>query len=175
MTRSYLTGWIDENPPFVMITPGIEDGVLGGDNKPIPAEVVLRQLLGHEMTHVLTFEDRRPAAGVSSWLTEGYAELVGYDHSRAGATATELRGSPQVSDWGWPGTRWAAGWEYEASWTICSFIEESWSRAVLRRFYKSAFYLDPSSPQFDQACQQSMGVGLAEVRRRWLVWIGARS
>lgn len=175
MTRSYLTGWVGENPPFVMITPGIEDGVVGGDSRPISARVVLRQLMGHELTHVLTFKDRRPVAGVSSWLTEGYAEMVGYDLMGSGVTATNLRGSPQVSAWSWPGTKWAAGWEYEASWTICSFIESSWSREALRGLYTSAFYLDPSGPQFDMACQQSLGVGLAELRRRWLAWIGARS
>jgi hypothetical protein len=114
-------------------------GVLG----PLGKQVVLT----HETTHVATRSDTTPATPL--WLSEGYADWVGYRGS--GRTPSQV--APELSeavsagdvpdalpadrDFGFSGDAAGLARAYEGGWMACRMIAERWGEVRLGEFYRS--------------------------------------
>ena len=114
-------------------------GVLGSFGRQV--------VLTHETTHVAT--RARTSAATPLWLSEGYADWVGYrgtGRSTAQA-APELRrtvreghvpaGLPDDADFAFGGDGAKLGRAYEAGWTACRLIADRWGRVRLGEFYRA--------------------------------------
>ncbi|MGW0187904.1 hypothetical protein ACWDV7_19335 [Streptomyces sp. NPDC003362] len=114
-------------------------GVLG----PVGRQVVLT----HEATHVATRAHTNAATPL--WLSEGYADWVGYrDTGRSPAQAApELARAvsdgrvpaalPADEDFGFTGDAAALAQAYEGGWLACRLIADRWGEARLGAFYRA--------------------------------------
>ncbi|MET9154064.1 hypothetical protein [Streptomyces griseoflavus] len=104
-------------------------------------------VLTHETTHVAT--RAHTSAATPLWLSEGFADWVGYrggDRAPAEA-APELahavsRGDvpealPQDEDFGFSGDADGLARAYEGGWLACRLIAEHWGEERLRAFYRT--------------------------------------
>jgi hypothetical protein len=101
----------------------------------------------HETTHVAT--RARTTAATPLWLSEGYADWVGY--RAAGRTPAEA--APELSravredrlptalpddeDFGFTGDASRLARSYESGWTACRLIADRWGEARLGAFYRA--------------------------------------
>ncbi|MEU7720556.1 hypothetical protein [Streptomyces tibetensis] len=101
----------------------------------------------HETTHVAT--RARTTAATPLWLSEGYADWVGY--RAAGRTPVEA--APELSravredrlptalpddeDFGFTGDASRLARSYESGWTACRLIADRWGEARLGAFYRA--------------------------------------
>ncbi|WP_053671949.1 hypothetical protein [Streptomyces sp. NRRL B-1140] len=101
----------------------------------------------HETTHVAT--RTRTTAATPLWLSEGYADWVGY--RAAGRTPAEA--APELSravrddrlpaalpddgDFGFTGDASRLARSYESGWTACRLIADRWGEARLGAFYRA--------------------------------------
>ncbi|MFF5368533.1 hypothetical protein [Streptomyces sp. NPDC013187] len=101
----------------------------------------------HETTHVAT--RARTTAATPLWLSEGYADWVGY--RAAGRTPAEA--APELSravredrlptalpddeDFGFTGDASRLARSYESGWTACRLIADRWGDARLGAFYRA--------------------------------------
>ncbi|MBV7694836.1 hypothetical protein [Streptomyces sp. TRM70350] len=114
-------------------------GVLGSVGKQV--------VLTHETTHVATRAHTN--SGTPLWLSEGYADWVGYrDSGRTPAeTAPELARAvaagdvptalPNNGDFGFTGDSTALAQAYEGGWMACRLIEQRWGERRLGEFYRA--------------------------------------
>ncbi|GAB2959851.1 hypothetical protein GCM10023080_019800 [Streptomyces pseudoechinosporeus] len=104
-------------------------------------------VLTHETTHVAT--RAQTTAATPLWLSEGYADWVGYRGTgRSPAqVAPELRsavregrmpgGLPADTDFEFDGEAGELAQAYEAGWTACRLIAERWGEVRLGEFYRA--------------------------------------
>ncbi|MER5222788.1 hypothetical protein [Streptomyces flaveus] len=104
-------------------------------------------VLTHETTHVAT--RAQTTAATPLWLSEGYADWVGYRGTgRAPAqVAPELRdavregrmpgGLPADKDFEFGGEAGGLAQAYEAGWMACRLIAERWGEVRLGEFYRA--------------------------------------
>lgn len=114
-------------------------GVLGDFGKQV--------VLTHESTHVATRAHTTPATPL--WLSEGYADWVGYRGGGRGAglVASELRRAvadghvpaalPDDKDFGFSGDAIALAQAYEGGWLACRLIADHWGETRLNAFYRA--------------------------------------
>ncbi|MEW2165769.1 hypothetical protein AB0912_22630 [Streptomyces sp. NPDC007084] len=114
-------------------------GVLGDFGKQV--------VLTHESTHVAT--RAHTTAATPLWLSEGYADWVGYrGGGRApGQIASELRRAvadgqvpaalPDDKDFGFTGDATALAQAYESGWLACRLIAGHWGEDRLNAFYRA--------------------------------------
>ncbi|GGS96399.1 hypothetical protein GCM10010254_15430 [Streptomyces chromofuscus] len=114
-------------------------GVLGAVGKQV--------VLTHEVTHVAT--RAQTATRTPLWLSEGYADWVGYrDGGRTPAQAApELARSvaagdvpaalPDNGDFAFTGDSTALAKAYEGGWTACRLIAQRWGERRLGEFYRA--------------------------------------
>ncbi|WP_191094976.1 hypothetical protein [Streptomyces kanamyceticus] len=114
-------------------------GVLGDFGKQV--------VLTHETTHVAT--RAQTSAATPLWLSEGFADWVGYrDTGRTAAQAApELRRAvldgrvpkalPEDDDFGFGGDADALAQSYEGAWLACRMIAERWGERKLTDFYRA--------------------------------------
>ncbi|MGV9555394.1 hypothetical protein [Streptomyces sp. NPDC003522] len=114
-------------------------GMLG----PVGRQVVLT----HETTHVATRADTNAATPL--WLSEGYADWVGYRGTgrTPDEAAPELRkavregglpdGLPSDADFGFAGDAARLARAYEGGWTACRMIAGRWGEEELHAFYRA--------------------------------------
>ncbi|MFC8145026.1 hypothetical protein ACFUKV_25300 [Streptomyces paradoxus] len=101
----------------------------------------------HETTHVAT--RARTTAATPLWLSEGYADWVGYratgrtpteaapELSRAVAAGRVPTALPDDEDFGFTGDASRLARSYESGWTACRLIAERWGEARLGDFYRA--------------------------------------
>lgn len=101
----------------------------------------------HETTHVAT--RARTTAATPLWLSEGYADWVGYrdtgrtpaeaapELSRAVAAGRVPAALPDDEDFGFTGDASRLARSYESGWTACRLIADHWGEARLRDFYRA--------------------------------------
>lgn len=104
-------------------------------------------VLTHETTHVATRADTTAATPL--WLSEGYADWVGY----RGAGRTPAEAAPELgeavsagrvptalpsdADFGFSGSASGLAMSYEGGWMACRMIADRWGEAKLDAFYRS--------------------------------------
>jgi hypothetical protein len=108
---------------------------------PIGAAVVL----AHELTHVASRADT--SSGTPKWLSEGFAEYVGFRDADVAVTlaaaelATDVRAgrlpSRLPANHAFRGDNPALPQAYEASWLACRYIAAEYGQATLVRFYRA--------------------------------------
>jgi hypothetical protein len=108
---------------------------------PIGAQVVLR----HELTHVAT--EAATGTRTPTWLSEGFADYVGFAFADVPVTAGAAELQHQVesgdlpsrlpSDRGFRGSDHALALHYEAAWFACRTIARRFGQAALVRFYRA--------------------------------------
>ncbi|MET7731682.1 hypothetical protein ABZT02_09960 [Streptomyces sp. NPDC005402] len=104
-------------------------------------------VLTHETTHVATRADTTAATPL--WLSEGFADWVGYrgtgrtpaeaapelgEAVSAGRAPTAL---PSDADFGFGGGASELAVSYEGGWMACRMIADRWGEAKLREFYRA--------------------------------------
>lgn len=104
-------------------------------------------VLTHETTHVATRADT--SAATPLWLSEGYADWVGYRGTgRTPAEAAPELGEavaerrvpaalPSDADFGFGGTATGLARSYEGGWMACRMIADRWGEAKLGEFYRA--------------------------------------
>ncbi|GGN84167.1 hypothetical protein GCM10011579_073700 [Streptomyces albiflavescens] len=114
-------------------------GVLGDFGKQV--------VLTHEATHVAT--RNHTSAGTPLWLSEGYADWVGYRGSgrTAAQVAPELERAvvdghvpaalPDDKDFGFSGDAARLARAYEGGWMACRLIADRWGEVRLNDFYRA--------------------------------------
>ncbi|MEU0075169.1 hypothetical protein ABZ027_37390 [Streptomyces sp. NPDC006332] len=144
-------------------------GVLG----PLGKQVVLT----HETTHVATRADTTPATPL--WLSEGYADWVGYrDSGRTPAQAApELHESvgegevpdalPSDRDFGFSGAATGLAKAYEGGWMACRMIAGRWGEVRLGAFYRAVGTHQKRAGAVEDAMKKVLGTTPEEFTARW--------
>ncbi|MFF0158305.1 hypothetical protein ACFYRY_12345 [Streptomyces sp. NPDC005263] len=144
-------------------------GVLG----PLGKQVVLT----HETTHVATRADTTPATPL--WLSEGYADWVGYrDSGRTAAEAApELHESvgegevpdalPSDRDFGFSGAATGLAEAYEGGWMACRMIAGRWGEVRLGEFYRAVGTHQKRAGAVEDAMKKVLDTTPEEFTARW--------
>lgn len=114
-------------------------GMLGGLGKQV--------VLTHETTHVAT--RAHTTAATPLWLSEGYADWIGYlgtgrtpaeaapELARAVRDGHVPSGLPSDRDFGFSGDPTHLAQAYEGGWLACTMIADHWGEARLDTFYRA--------------------------------------
>ncbi|MGX4692664.1 hypothetical protein [Streptomyces sp. JNUCC 63] len=144
-------------------------GMLG----PLGKQVVLT----HETTHVATRAHTNPATPL--WLSEGYADWVGY--RRTGRTpvqaAPELQRAvsdgnvpaalPTDKDFGFAGDPTGLAQAYESGWMACRMIAAHWGEHDLDAFYRAVGTHTRREGAVEEALRKVLGTTLEQFTEQW--------
>ncbi|WP_282703628.1 hypothetical protein [Streptomyces sp. CC219B] len=144
-------------------------GVLGSTGKQV--------VLTHETTHVAT--RAHTSAATPLWLSEGFADWVGY--LAAGRTppqaAPELwravshgrvpAALPTDQDFGFTGSAAELAQAYESGWMACRLIADRWGEEKLREFYKAVGAHEKREGAVEDALERVLGTNLADFTEQW--------
>ncbi|MEU3842610.1 hypothetical protein AB0E88_21565 [Streptomyces sp. NPDC028635] len=134
-------------------------------------------VLTHETTHVAT--RRATDAATPLWLSEGYADWVGYRGSgrTAAQAAPELQRAvtdgevptalPSDQDFGFAGDAGRLARAYESGWLACRMIAERWGEARLRAFYRAVGEHRERAGAVEDAMRTTLGVSLPDFTAKW--------
>ncbi|MCD7437571.1 hypothetical protein K4B79_04970 [Streptomyces lincolnensis] len=144
-------------------------GVLGAVGKQV--------VLTHETTHVAT--RTATTAATPLWLSEGYADWIGYRGSGRTPTqaAPELQQAigagrapttlPTDRDFGFGGDADELARAYESGWLACRMIADHWGEARLREFYAAVGAHDKRAGAVENAMKSVLGTTLGEFTTEW--------
>ncbi|MFI7411795.1 hypothetical protein ACIBU0_24315 [Streptomyces sp. NPDC049627] len=151
-------------------------GVLGATAKQV--------VLTHETTHVATRAETTAATPL--WLSEGYADWVGYLGSgRSPSQAapelwravTEGRGPqslPSDADFGFTGDSGRLARAYESGWMACRMIAERWGEVGLVEFYRAVGAHERRAGAVEGALKDVLGTSLEDFTAQWRDYLRAR-
>ncbi|MFF2849498.1 hypothetical protein ACFVT5_24655 [Streptomyces sp. NPDC058001] len=151
-------------------------GVLGDFGKQV--------VLTHESTHVAT--RARTSAATPLWLSEGYADWVGYrDTGRTPAQAApELEAAvvagrvpaalPNDGDFGFSRDADALAQAYEGGWLACLMIAEQWSESELNAFYRAVGAQRKRAGAVETALRDVLGTTPERFTERWQRYLRTR-
>lgn len=134
-------------------------------------------VLTHEATHVATRAHTNAATPL--WLSEGYADWVGYrDSGRApGEAAPELARAvtegegpselPEDSDFGFTGDATGLAQAYESGWMACRMIADRWGEARLGEFYRAVGAHEKRAGAVEDAMKRVLGTAPEEFTAQW--------
>lgn len=140
-----------------------------------------RVVLTHELTHVAVRAST--SAAVPIWLSEGFADYVGYrgvDLSRRTVAADELalvrQGEgfthlPTVEDFDPSRTTIAPA--YSAAWLACSLIADRYGQQALVRLYRTTATSQVDNPEIalSQAFVSVLGTSQAAFAKSWIAYM----
>ncbi|MFF6967548.1 hypothetical protein ACFY9G_29775 [Streptomyces anthocyanicus] len=141
-------------------------------------------VLTHETTHVATRADTTSATPL--WLSEGYADWVGYRGSgrTAAQAAPELAGAvaegraparlPTDEDFGFTADAEALARAYEGGWLACRMIAEQWGEDRLDAFYRSVGTHDDRAGAVEAALHEVLGTTPDDFTARWRSYLRTR-
>ncbi|MEI5100110.1 hypothetical protein RB200_18115 [Streptomyces sp. PmtG] len=144
-------------------------GVLGDLGKQV--------VLTHETTHVATRAHTSRATPL--WLSEGFADWVGYRGTGRSAeqAAPELRravvdGSlpatlPRDADFGFSGDAARLAQAYEGAWLACRMIAEEWGERELVEFYAAVGAHDRRADAVEEALRDVLDITPEDFTARW--------
>ncbi|MFE1340352.1 hypothetical protein ACFW6K_22065 [Streptomyces sp. NPDC058733] len=134
-------------------------------------------VLTHETTHVAT--RRATDAATPLWLSEGYADWVGYRGSgrTAAEAAPELQRAvadgespaalPSDADFGFAGDAGRLARAYEGGWLACRMIAERWGEPRLKEFYGAVGEHRERAGAVEDAMRTVLGTTLADFTAEW--------
>ncbi|WP_369196162.1 hypothetical protein [Streptomyces djakartensis] len=143
--------------------------LLGG-----PGEQVV---VTHETTHVAT--RAHTGAATPLWLSEGYADWVGYraagrapaeaapELSRAVRRGEVPAGLPSDEDFGFTGDAGRLARSYESGWTACLMIAGRWGEDRLRAFYRAVGEHGTREGAVEEAMRDVLGTTPQAFTREW--------
>ncbi|MFE9706301.1 hypothetical protein [Streptomyces sp. NPDC005930] len=141
-------------------------------------------VLTHETTHVATRGDTTSATPL--WLSEGYADWVGYrDSARAAAEAAPeladaLAGGevparlPTDEDFGFTADAQELARAYEGGWLACRMIAEQWDEDRLDAFYRSVGAHGARAGAVEDAMRKVLGTTREDFTARWREYLRTR-
>ncbi|MEV5280197.1 hypothetical protein [Streptomyces sp. NPDC051993] len=140
-----------------------------------------RVVLTHETTHVATRAHTSPATPM--WLSEGYADWVGYRGTgrTAAQAAPELQQAvragdlpaalPDDADFGFDGGADRLARAYEGGWLACRLIASHWSEATLARFYTEVGDQPHREGAVEKAMSDELGLSPGEFTTMWREYV----
>ncbi|MGC9382359.1 hypothetical protein [Streptomyces sp. MH13] len=140
-------------------------------------------VLTHETTHVATRADTTAATPL--WLSEGYADWVGYRGSgrapaqaapeTAGAVAEGRvpTGLPADEDFGFTADADGLARAYEGGWLACRMIADQWGEDRLDAFYRAVGAHDGRAGAVEDAMDEVLGTVPEEFTARWREYLRA--
>jgi hypothetical protein len=141
-------------------------------------------VLTHETTHVATRARTTPATPL--WLSEGYADWVGYlgTGPTPAEAAPELRRAvqdgripsalPADKDFGFTGDATDLGRAYESGWLACRMIAEHWGPGGLGRFYRAVGAREQRPGAVEEALRTVLGTDLTAFTAQWRDYLRTR-
>ncbi|MEU3852353.1 hypothetical protein [Streptomyces sp. NPDC029554] len=131
----------------------------------------------HETTHVAT--RARTTAATPLWLSEGFADWVGY--RSVGRTPAEAAPEltravdqdrlppalPADEDFGFTGDASRLARAYESGWTACRMIADRWGEARLRAFYRAVGEHDERAGAVEDAMREVLGTTPEAFTEQW--------
>ncbi|MFF8675946.1 hypothetical protein [Streptomyces sp. NPDC015242] len=131
----------------------------------------------HETTHVATRS--RTTAATPLWLSEGFADWVGY--RSVGRTPAEAAPElaravdrdrlpaalPSDKDFGFTGDASRLARAYESGWTACRMIADRWGESRLRAFYRAVGEHGKRDGAVEQAMREVLGTTPEAFTREW--------
>ncbi|WP_199923210.1 hypothetical protein [Streptomyces sp. NRRL S-813] len=151
-------------------------GMLG----PLGRQVVLT----HETTHVATRAHTNPATPL--WLSEGYADWVGYRNSgrTPDQAAPELEHAvtdggvpaalPADRDFGFAGDATRLAQAYEGGWMACRMIADRWGEEKLDDFYRAVGAHQRRAGAVEDALRTVLGTTLEAFTGQWREYLRTR-
>ncbi|MER6166512.1 hypothetical protein [Streptomyces violaceorubidus] len=151
-------------------------GLLGGLGRQV--------VLTHETTHVATRADTTSATPL--WLSEGYADWVGYRGSGrdAAEAAPELAAAvaegrvparlPTDEDFGFTAEAEELARAYEGGWLACRMIAEQWGEDRLDAFYRAVGAHDERAGAVEAALHEVLGTTPEAFTARWREFLRTR-
>lgn len=151
-------------------------GVLGDVGKQV--------VLTHETTHVAT--RAHTGAATPLWLSEGYADFVGYlDSGRSpvqaapelwravtdGRAPAEL---PEDADFGFSGNATELAQAYESGWMACRMVAGQWGEPKLREFYQAVGAHKQRAGAVEDALERVLDTNLEDFTARWRDYLRAQ-
>lgn len=140
-------------------------------------------VLTHETTHVATRADTTAATPL--WLSEGYADWVGYrDSDRAPADAApEMAGAvaegrvpaslPTDEDFGFTDDAGELARAYEGGWLACRMIADQWGEDRLDAFYRAVGAHEKRAGAVEDAMDEVLATTPEEFTARWREYLRA--
>lgn len=141
-------------------------------------------VLTHETTHVAT--RARTTAATPLWLSEGYADWIGYRGSgrTAAQAAPELQravldgqvpaGLPDDADFGFSGSATELAKAYEGGWMACRLIADHWGEIRLNDFYRAVGSRTKRPGAVEDALRDVLGTTPEKFTARWRDYLRAR-
>jgi hypothetical protein len=141
-------------------------------------------VLTHETTHVAT--RAHTTAATPLWLSEGYADWIGYRGT--GRTSTQaapelyravLDGAvptalPTDKDFGFSSDPTKLAQAYEGGWMACRMIEDRWGVARLGRFYRAVGTHNKRPGAVEDALKNVLDTTLADFTEQWRDYLRAQ-
>ncbi|MEU9914272.1 hypothetical protein [Streptomyces sp. NPDC051001] len=151
-------------------------GVLGDVGKQV--------VLTHETTHVAT--RAHTSAATPLWLSEGYADFVGYLGSgrspaqaapelwRAVTDGRVPEALPEDADFGFSGDATELAQAYESGWMACRMVADQWGEPKLREFYEAVGAHKERAGAVEDALERVLDTDLDDFTVRWRDYLRAR-
>ncbi|MFD9445790.1 hypothetical protein ACFWBR_43670 [Streptomyces sp. NPDC060006] len=170
------TGGSGKTPADRIIVNPDAYGVLGSFGRQV--------VLTHETTHVATRAST--SAATPLWLSEGYADWVGYRGTgrTAGQVAPELARAvtegrvpaalPGDKDFGFGGDAGKLARAYESGWLACRLIAERWGEVRLGEFYRVVGAHDKRAGAVEAGLREVLGTTPEEFTRMWREYLRDR-
>ncbi|QFQ96663.1 hypothetical protein F9278_11010 [Streptomyces phaeolivaceus] len=141
-------------------------------------------VLTHETTHVAT--RAHTDAATPLWLSEGYADWVGYRGTGRAApeVAPELRRAvaegraptalPTDSDFGFSDDSGELARAYEGGWLACRMIADQWGEVRLDEFYRAVGAYGEREGAVEGALKEVLGTTVGDFTGRWREYVRAQ-
>ncbi|MGW0839262.1 hypothetical protein ACWD26_03700 [Streptomyces sp. NPDC002787] len=141
-------------------------------------------VLTHETTHVAT--RAHTDAATPLWLSEGYADWVGYRGTgrTAPEVAPELQRAvaegqlpaalPADSDFGFSDDSGELAQAYEGGWLACRLIADRWGEVRLNEFYRAVGTHEKRPGAVEGALKEILGITVEEFTEQWREYVRAQ-